>query len=210
MASMAYRSGFFLVRGLPKAELPEALLATASHAPADTVYERFMLEEEAGWSAAMSVDGFDYAHRWAQAVAFERRTVAISFFIIEGTWSSAIFDAGEHVHEMKFFPYGRPLMHGDMNRASALLGCSAEVFVRYHEAILAACDAGDDFDAVYPRAYEDDEFEAADEYGYMDFARRIGIPSEIPFGLETFEIRADTPRPDRWVGLPALSGIYQE
>lgn len=112
---------------------------------------------------------------------------------------------------MQFFPYERPLMHGDPSRAATLLGCSAEVFGRYHAAILAACDAGDDLDGEYPRAYEDDEYEAADEYGFIDFARRIGIPSDISFGPEPIiEIRAPGLRPDAWTDLPALPSIYSE
>lgn len=60
---MSYQEGFILVRGVPMGQLPEALLAAASHAPADAAHERFVLEEEAGWGAAMIVDGSGHAHR---------------------------------------------------------------------------------------------------------------------------------------------------
>lgn len=83
---MAFRQGFFLVRDLPVGELREALLAAASHASTDAAYERFVVEEDAGWSAVLIVDGYGHAHRWAQAVSFERGALAISFFILEGTW----------------------------------------------------------------------------------------------------------------------------
>ncbi len=183
---MSFKMGFFAARGVTRERLTQLLHQAAAHPPSDAAVERFLVSEEGDWTAALVMDGFGWVHRWAQAVSAEGQVACVSIFVLEDTWNYEIFDKGEHVLGMEFFSHERPLLRGDAGRAAQLLGCPVEVFARYHEAIMAACE---DPDGDYPMAYDDDEFEAADEYGYLDFARRIGVPGDPAFDDEPISVR---------------------
>ena len=195
---MSFRQGHFLAQGISGEAMPEALLAAAAHAPRDVGHERFLLAEEDGWSAVLLLDGYGHVHRWAQAVSLERRVTTLSFFVLEGTWGYEIFDAGEHVLGMEWFPHERPLLRGDARAAARLLGCGEGIFARYHQAIVEACD---DPEGLGSFAYDDDEFEAADEYAFADFAERVGLVGDIPFDGEPIGIVPPSPRSADWTGL---------
>lgn len=198
---MALVHGHFVAKNVGGGELVRLLGFGDRHAPDSAVGERFRLAEEGPWSAALLQENPGHVARWAQLVSYHGDVLTVSFLVLEHTWNYAVFMSGRCVAGMQFFPFEEPVIYGNVAEAARLLACEQHVFDKYHTAIVSVCrgEVGED-----EYAYLGDEFAAADEYGYLDFAKRIGVPGDPFFEPELVNVTIDCHGRSDWQGLPAV------
>lgn len=150
-------------------------------------------------SALLTGPTFDSAAVWAEAVSEELGALAISFVVLDGTWSYIIYDRGERVLSMSLEKV--PTLSGDVAKAAALLGVEEGLFERYRSEIELASELSHDntVAAVYERLspLRGDEHHPSAEWGHLDFAKRLG---RIAYPEPGTGVEIDWSRP-----LPTLS-----
>jgi hypothetical protein len=90
---------------------------------------------------------------------------AVAFWIMEGGWSYWVFDNGNEVVAQEHYTLPLPAVYGDVARGGKLLGVDESIFGRYEQAWR------DERSEPFPG----DEFAPTDEWGHVDFARRLGL-----------------------------------
>ena len=197
---MALRLGWFSTP-LKGDSLTRALTDAAKKAP--PTEERFALHQDERGTAVIVQNDYVCVPQWAQAVSLASASHAVSFFAFEGAWTVHVFDAGEHVLFLDSHAVNQePLLGGDLERASALLGTSSEVIKRFHRLLVHAFDTGE-----RELAFPGDEFSVADEWGHLALAAHCTIATFPSSGDgEPFEVRGgQTAR--TWHGLPELLSL---
>ena len=210
--------GWFAVRNCARPELTRLLKRLASVAPASAVPTDVLLREFDEWTTAnIGGPGTEYAFaaRWAQLVSREIGNSALSFFVFEGTWDWALFDDGKHVAGMDGHTETATFLYGDLKRAARILGVPVTLLKKYcltwpfsggaesdeeEEAeLLAEMDES-------VKAFPDDEHAPWDEWGHVDFARRLGFDYPGPENSKKLRISRDlcTNTTKKWPALPAL------
>lgn len=92
---------------------------------------------------------FSAAPVWAEAASRDLAEPAVAF-VVDGTWTYAVFDRGERILELQGGQ--RPTLVGDVAKAASILGVDAEILERPLKSV---------------------EYRA-DEWAHLDLARRLG------------------------------------
>ncbi len=198
---MSMKLGWFAIQA-SREEAVAALSAATKDAPSDAVPSSFGIDSFGDWTS-FSIPGWELGHvfHWAQAVGFHASAqrpspvTTVAFFVLEGTWSWSVHSGGEHIAAMESFPHPHPVLLGDLERAALLLSVPSSLLRAYcvgypfgdvdeESASDEELDRIDDAMASLEdfRVNNDDEFPPWDEYGYVDFARHIGVNE--PMGEE--------------------------
>jgi hypothetical protein len=107
------------------------------------------------------------APMWAQALSLRlsRPRPTISFFLLEGGWSYAVFDSGNEVVAQESYTLPVPEVYGDRKRGAEVLGIDSPLFDKYEQALKEGRE----------EPFPGDEFAPTDEWGHTDFARHVGL-----------------------------------
>ena len=183
---MSWCLGWFGVRGVDAARVIDTLHATCSSARRDDVPEIFRVfdnvvssKPRAAWAEVaprwslvlLEGSGSQYdvpahsAPSWAQAVSQRLGVPTMSFFLLEGGWSYAVFENGREAVAQETYILPVPQVYGDRARAAQLLGVDASVFDQYERALQEGRE----------EPFDGDEFAPTDEWGHTDFARHFDL-----------------------------------
>jgi hypothetical protein len=201
--------GWFAVRDTPAPRVIEELRRACSIANREDIPELFRVFDQPprpksplwtlvlleGTASQYAVPAHA-APTWAQALSLQLSRPTISFFLLEGGWSYAIFDAGQEVLAQESYTLPTPEVYGDRNRAGALLAIDPALFDKYEHALKEARD----------EPLPGDEFAPTDPWSHTDFARHIGLayPDDPSAGTAYAPTPADRQTAGtEWSGLPA-------
>jgi hypothetical protein len=136
------------------------------------------------------------APSWAQALSLRLSRPTVSFFLLEGGWSYAVFENGREVVAQESYALPTPEVYGDRKRGGEVLGIDPALFDKYEQALKEGRE----------EPFPGDEFAPTDEWGHTDFARHIGLVyPDDPSGGSVYSpsaaerLNAGT----EWRGLPA-------
>jgi hypothetical protein len=195
-------------------------------APVDAVPEQVRVKQYGAWTSIVIAGWeFGHVHEWAQSASEIARTAAVSVFVFEGTWSYGVFDRGKHLAGMEWYPEEHPCLRGNLEQASRLLGVSEKLLKRYcigdvrldpdeedinKERLAVLEELADRLESEY-RACAGDEYPPWDEWGHVDFVRKIGFDYPDPDDGHVFR-RTTTPKRKRWPARKMLTErdtVYQ-
>lgn len=192
---MATCLGWFAVRQVAGARVIEELRGACSIAKRDDVPETFRVfeqgpkpkglafwrKQEPAWTLViLEGAGSQYAvpahaaPTWAQALSLRLSRTTISFFLLEGGWSYAVFENGREVVAQESYALPIPEVYGDRKRGGEALGIDPALFDQYAQALKEGRE----------EPFPGDEHAPTDEWGHTDFARRLGIiyPDDLSGG----------------------------
>lgn len=120
----------------------------------------------------------------------------MSFFVLEGGWSYALFENGEEVVAQESYTLPTPAVYGDRKRGAEILGIDAALFDKYEQALK------DGREEPFPG----DELAPTDEWGHTDFARHFGLVYPDDPSSGSVYTPSDTEMQNagtEWKGLPS-------
>jgi hypothetical protein len=183
---MAISLGWFGIRDVSAKAAESALRATMAMAKREEIPEYFRIFEppstartlafwrpkRSPWTVVvLGGTGSQYqvpahsAPMWAQAVSQQMRAVAISFVLLEGGWSYAVFDGGSEIVAQESYALPKPQVYGDRARGALVLRCEPTLFDRYEAALVEE----------RPVPLAGDQYAPTDEWSHLDFARHLGL-----------------------------------
>ncbi len=206
---MAIKLGWFALRATREATMA-AIRAAAAEAPADAFPEQWGAANNDEWTC-VSILGWQIAHvmDWARATCgHAEATIAMGFFVCEGTWGWSLFDSDRRVAAMEAFPHRYPRLLGDLARAARLLAVRETLLHAYcvghpYDDVDEETATNGEIDRVLAalkrletfRAFPTDNVPPWDEWCHADFARRLGIENGHE---ELFELDAPRRCPKKW------------
>ncbi len=179
---MSNKIGMFAVKPPPVDFASTIQKIMAKVAPQDAFITRFGSKEYGEWACFVIEDeNYGYATEWCQALTAEMDCIGVSVFLLEWSWDFNVFHKGNHIAGREGYPHREPFLKGDLKAASELLQVSKEVFTKYCVSPTADCtdEQCDDDNFMEEldekfygfRAFEGDEVEPWDEWGFVDFIR---------------------------------------
>jgi hypothetical protein len=214
---MAICLGWFGVRDAPCSRVIEELRSACAIANREDIPEVFRVLEQARppkglafwrkqsptWTLVLlEGTGSQYAvpahaaPAWAQALSLRLSRPTMSFLLLEGGWSYAVFENGQEVVAQESYALPTPEVYGDRKRGGEVLGIDPALFDKYEQALNEGRD----------EPFPGDKFAPTDEWRHTDFARQVGLvyPDDPSGGT------AYSPSPSEvqnagteWKGLPA-------
>jgi len=209
--------GWFGVRDATGARVMEELRAACSMASRDDIPQVFRVFEQPSrpkglafwrkqrpsWTLVL-LDGAESqyavpahaAPSWAQAVSLRLERPTVSFFLLEGGYSYAVFDSGREVVAQESYTLPSPQVYGDRSRGAQVLGIEPALFDKYERALQEGQE----------EPFPGDEFAPTDEWVHTDFARHFGLlyPDDPSGGTPYSPSAADRQKAGtEWTGLPA-------
>lgn len=121
---------WFAARVVPCDRVVDALAHFAGQ-PGVSAPETVRPRESAPWCALAGHEKHGVrADSWAQNVSSMLEVPAIAFYVADGSWSYAVFDAGEPVCAMESH-FGTPVVVGDLARCAGAIGVTADRLASY-------------------------------------------------------------------------------
>jgi RNA polymerase-interacting CarD/CdnL/TRCF family regulator len=121
---------WFAARVVPCDRVVDALAHFAGQ-PGVSAPETVRPRESAPWCALAGNEKHGVrADSWAQNVSSMLKVPSIAFYVADGSWSYAVFDAGEPICAMESH-FGSPVVVGDLARCAGAIGVTTDRLASY-------------------------------------------------------------------------------